>query len=125
MNDRPNALELLHIAHQTLAQEILPSAQPEQRYTLRMIANALGIAARELESHDKNTGEEMHSLNLLYNEAHNAAALHTRNRQLALDIRHGKFEGSTDQEARLRLHLLASARVKLAAAYPKGLQKTG
>ena len=125
MNDRPNALELLHIAHQTLAQEILPGAQPEQRYTLRMIANALGIAARELESHDKNTGAEMRSLNLLYNDAQNAAALHARNRQLALDIRLGKFESSTDQEARLRLHLLASARAKLAIAYPKGLQKTG
>ncbi len=124
MNDRPNALELIRIADQTLAQEILPGAQPEQRYTLRMIANALGIAARELESHDKNTGEEMRGLNLLYNEAQNAAALHACNRQLALDIRHGKFESNTDQEARLRLHLLTTARAKLAAAYPKGLQET-
>ncbi len=124
MTDRPNALELLRIAHQTLAQEILPSAQPEQRYTLHMIANALGIAARELASHDKNTGEEMRSLDWLYNDAQHAAALPARNRQLALDIRHGKFESSADQQTRLRLHLLAGARAQLAITYPKGLQET-
>ena len=121
MNDHPHALELLRIASQTLAQEILPDAKPEQLYTLRMIANALGVATRELETHDTNTASETRSLNLLYSETRDAKDLHARNRQFAQDIRHGMFEGSSPREAALRQHLIAAARAKLAGAYPKRL----
>ena len=121
MNDHPNALELIRIAHQTLASEVLPDAKPEQVYALRMIANALGIATRELESHDANTAAETRGLNALYGETKDTRDLHARNRQFAQDIRRGTFEGSSTQEAELRQHLLTTARAKLAAAYPKGI----
>ncbi len=121
MNDHPNALELVRIAHQTLAGEILPHAKPDQLYVLRMIANALGIAERELESHNKNTAEETRGLDALYGETKAPGELHARNRQFARDIRRGTFEDSSAQEAALRQHLMATARAKLAAAYPKGL----
>ncbi len=121
MNDHPNALELVRIAHQTLAQDVLPSAKPEHIYALRMIANALGIAARELESHDANTASEVRSLDALYGETQNTLDLHSRNRQFAQDIRRGAFETRSAAVATLRQHLLATARAKLAAAYPKGL----
>jgi phage head maturation protease len=100
---------------------VLPSAKPEQRYALRMIANALGIATRELESHDANTASEARGLDALYRETQNTLDLHLRNRQFAQDIRRGAFETSSAAVAALRQHLTATARAKLAAAYPKGL----
>jgi hypothetical protein len=121
MNDHPDALELIRIAHQTLAGEVLPDAKPEHRYALRMIANALGIAARELESCKKNTADETASLDALYNETGSLAELHARNQRLASDIRRGAFENDAAQEVALRQHLVSTARAKLAAAYPNGL----
>jgi hypothetical protein len=121
MNDHPNALELIRIANQTLASEVLPDAKPEHLYALRMIANALGIAARELEAHEKDTADETASLNALYSESKGLGELSARNRQFAHDIRSGVFEGDGAREAKLRQHLVATARAKLAAAYPRGL----
>ncbi len=122
MNDHPTPLELIRIANQTLIDAVLPGAKPEQLYPLRMIANALGIAARELDAHDKNAADETRGLNLLYNDNTNFADLQVRNRQFAGDIRRGAFETDLAQQAQLRQHLIVTARRKLAAAYPKGLQ---
>ncbi len=124
MNDHPTPLELIRIANATLAAEVLPNARPDQLYPLRMIANALGIATRELEAHDKDTADETRGLNLLYNDSKNIDGLAVRNRQFARDIRQGAFESDTAREAQLRQHLIVVARRKLAAAYPKGLNPT-
>jgi hypothetical protein len=121
MNDHPDTLELLRIASQTLTADILPQAEPAQLYTLRMIANALGIATREIETHDKNVADETRSLNALYAESKPITELQARNRQLAQNIRHGTFEDNPARTAELRQHLLATTRAKLAAAYPKAL----
>jgi hypothetical protein len=121
MKDHPNALELIRIANQTLANDVLPNAKPEQSYALRMIASALGIAARELEANSSDEANETRGLNTLYGETKLVTDLHARNRQFARDIRSGKFEQSSEQAADLRQHLVATARAKLAAAYPKGL----
>ena len=121
MNDHPNALELIRIANETLASAVLPDAKPEHLYPLRMIANALGIAARELEAQDANAESETRGLDALYNEAKPAEDLYARNRQFARDIRRGAFESTGAQQAKLRQHLMATARAKLAAAYPKAL----
>ncbi len=123
MNDHPNALELIRIANQTLASDVLPGAKPEHVYALRMIANALGIAARELETCDQNTLDETHGLNALYNDTAPATDVRERNRRFTQDIRSGKFEASSSEAAQLRQHLGTIARAKLAAAYPKGLEK--
>ena len=122
MNDHPTPLELLRIANLTLQSALLPGATPEQRYPLRMIANALGIAARELEAHDKDRADETRGLNLLYSDSRNFDDLHARNRQFARDIRSGAFEADFARQAQVRQHLVLTARRKLAAAYPKGLQ---
>ncbi|MEQ1776669.1 MAG: DUF6285 domain-containing protein [Burkholderiales bacterium] len=121
MNDRPDALELIRIANQTLASEVLPDAKHEHQYALRMIANALGIAARELEARDKTAADETLGLNTLYSESKESGELSSRNLQFARDIRLGAFESSGAREVELRQHLVATARAKLAAAYPKGL----
>jgi hypothetical protein len=121
MNDHPNALELIRIANQTLANDVLPNAKPEQSYALRMIASALSIAARELEMHSSDEASETRGLNTLYGETKSTGDLQARNQQLARDIRSGKFEQNSAQVANLRQHLTATARTKLAVAYPKGL----
>ncbi len=126
MNDRPTALELICIANETLTRSVLPDASPEQQFALRMIASALGIAGRELETHAKNDGDEMQRFNTLYAAIGGPAIgghdLQSRNRKLALDIRHGLFENNPEQQAQLRQHLLVTARAKLAVSYPKGLE---
>ena len=126
MNDRPTPLELIQIANDTLAREVLPGAKPEQLYPLRMIANALSIAARELAGHDQDAADDRRGLNLLYNTSKNDDMLFhddkARNRQFAQDIRGGAFENNIAREAQLRQHLVITARRKLAAAYPKGVQ---
>jgi hypothetical protein len=121
MNDHPDALELLRIANHALMHEVLPDARPEQRYTLRMIGNALGIAMRELESHGTDAEIEMRGLSALYEGKTCAGTPLQRNQQFSRDIRAGGFEKSTEQETQLRQHLIAVARAKLAVAYPKGL----
>ena len=122
MTDHPNALELIQAANDELARVLLPSARPDQLYTLRMIANALGIAARELATHDSDATTETRGLNLLYPDHAMSGDLVERNRQLAQDIRTGAFEGDIARHAQLRQHLVSAARRKLAAAYPKGLK---
>jgi hypothetical protein len=123
MNGHPNALELLRIANHTLTQEILPDAKPEQLYTLRMIANALGITARELESRDADMASESRSLAALYENTAQTESLQQLNQALARDIRGGKFEQSAEQEMQLRQHLLSVARAKLAITYPRALSE--
>ncbi len=121
MNDHPTPLELIRIANLTLTDEVLPDARPDQLYPLRMIANALGIAARELAAHDKDVADETRGLNLLYSDSKNLDDLAVRNRGFARDIRDGVFESDIARRAQLRQHLIVIARRKLAAAYPKGL----
>ena len=48
MRNRPNAVELLDIAEQTLASEVAPDMSKRQRYNVALIASAMGIARREL-----------------------------------------------------------------------------
>jgi hypothetical protein len=48
MADSPDGSRLLALARKALRDELLAAAQPEQRYILLMIGNAMAIAAREL-----------------------------------------------------------------------------
>ena len=72
---------------------------------------------------NRRAANETRGLNLLYNDAQSFDTLNARNRQFARDIRRGAFETGASQEAQLRQHLVVTARRKLAAAYPKGLQE--
>jgi hypothetical protein len=91
MNDRPDALELLRIANETLVQDILPEAKAEQLYTLRMIANALGIAARELEARARDDAVEAQGLVALYGPQASSEVLPALSRRFAADIRAGRI----------------------------------
>jgi hypothetical protein len=122
MNDHPHALELIAAARDELQRILLPAARPDQQYTLRMIASALGIAERELASDASNRNNERYSLARLYGLTGDGnTPLVEQNCRLAQDIRAGRY----DDAAALRTHLLLTARAKLAAAYPQGLTGDG
>ena len=53
MHDKPFGAALLDVAHQALTQEIAPALKGQQRYVALMVANAIGIATREIEQADK------------------------------------------------------------------------
>ena len=101
MRNSPDAAGLLHIARETLLDEILESVPEERRQMLRMAANALAIAAREAEAGDTDLVKELRLLGELYGEeaVHAAgASLRERiakmNKRFARDIRDGIFDGA-------------------------------
>jgi hypothetical protein len=49
MRDKPFGAALLDAAHQALTQDIAPALKGQQRYVVLMVANAIGIVAREIE----------------------------------------------------------------------------
>ncbi len=126
MNDRPDARELLEIARDAFAAEVLPAVPEAQRYTALMIANALAIAQRELAVGDAPLHAEYRRLSELLSE--NAGTVHGQalhaavegyNRRLAAEIRAGRF----DREGRAALleHLRRTTEEKLAVSNPKAL----
>lgn len=48
MRDEPSGADLIEAARRALAEEVLPSLTGRPRYVALMVANALGIAAREI-----------------------------------------------------------------------------
>ena len=48
MRDRPNGADLLDVARVSLLEDVAPTLKGQQRYIVLMVANAMGIAAREI-----------------------------------------------------------------------------
>ncbi|ETF04291.1 hypothetical protein W822_03740 [Advenella kashmirensis W13003] len=64
MGNQPDGQNLLLTARRVLLEEILPILPDESRYTTMMLANAMGIAARELDAEKRSDLEEEKSLGL-------------------------------------------------------------
>jgi hypothetical protein len=127
VNDRPDATELLEIARRTLLDEILPRLPEELRYSARMVANAMAIAAREHAAGDAAAQAELARLGNLFAErpqpltgAALYAALAGYNRRLATEIRAGRFDDR--ERVALLEHLEKTTADKLAVANPKALK---
>jgi hypothetical protein len=82
MRVQPDAGELLRVARGELLETLLPHLPEAQRYTARMVANAMAIAARELRTP--------------------VAAVPVDEATLARQIRSGAHDGSTAILATLR-----------------------
>src|SRR5580692_8567709 len=76
MRDRPNGAALLDVARSSLLEEVAPVLKGHPRYAVLMVANAMGIAARELNEADRSRrawdpvlsradGDESHSMDAL------------------------------------------------------------
>tara|TARA_R110000787_G_scaffold42994_1_gene105496 strand:+ start:226 stop:606 length:381 start_codon:yes stop_codon:yes gene_type:complete len=96
MRNRPDAVELIETAEKTLTGDVAPDLSPRKRYSVALIAAALGIAKRELRGGPTAWPGEMGALRELYGTADgpadHAAALSTLNRRFAADLRAGLYD---------------------------------
>lgn len=130
MPERPSGAELLEVALKVLRERLLPRLPADCRYEALMVANAIGIAAREAQADTTPLRAELQRLAGLYHEpapqpepatrAGLVRALETANRRLARDIRAGSFSGP-ERGAALRAHLRLTIADQLAVSNPKVL----
>ncbi|MDA1308243.1 MAG: DUF6285 domain-containing protein [Proteobacteria bacterium] len=101
MFDKPNRIDLLETANETLRREVLPHLQGEQKYAGLMVASAIATVMREINS-DHNHQPVRRVLDgfaTLYGQdnVHHAGGdgeerIQTLNRHLVRDIRDGEFD---------------------------------
>ncbi len=130
MRHNPGAAGLLHIARETLLNELLELLPEERRYAMRMAANALAIAAREAETGEADLVKELRLLSELYGEdVVQAAGANLReriammNKRFARDIRDGIFDGACAQG--VQALLMDQVRARLRISNPNYLQAAG
>jgi len=130
MRNRPNALDLLTIARRVHADQVLPHVEKAHRYSALMVGNALANAARELEAGSDPLDEELRRLRAIYPHADDAggpvsALLERYNRQLAVDIRDGRFAADRGLREQVRTHLIQTAIERVRETNPKYLEREG
>lgn len=130
MNDRPGALDLIETARDTFTNAVLPTLSGELRYTALMIANAMGIALREIDAAHTPLRAEWWRLCKLFGESSpppGGTALHRTlahyNQRLVRAIRAGRFDG--EERAAMMLHLRRTTEEKLAVSSPKAIRERG
>lgn len=117
MRDRPTSEELLVEAYRLLREELAPALEGAQRYKALMIANALGMAARELAAGDVPLHRERQSLqDLLGDSEIDLARLNTL---LAAKLRDGGLGGDAGAYAALT----EAAEAKVREVNPKALEQ--
>jgi hypothetical protein len=115
--ETPDAAELLRLARETLLAELLAALPEDKRYAARLVANAMAIAAREIEGGTAAQQAALEALCRLYGVPREGAHLDELSRRLARDIRAGAFDG----DERVPALLLADIRARLAISNPKAL----
>ena len=107
---------LAELAQRTLLDEVLPHVPAAERYRTLMVANALGIAARELAGGAAGRERVAEEMRALLGEGDAA----TLRRRLAAAIR----SGALDDEPALVPLLRRDVAAALAVANPRYLKKT-
>lgn len=130
MNNAPEGAELLRVAQKVLRERLLPGISGEQRYEALMVANAMAIAARELEAGESDLREELRILTELYGETTVSQSgsstkdkVVSLNKRLARDIRNGVMDGACAQGVRALLKAQVTARLRI--SNPKYLKAVG
>ncbi len=131
MLNPPPGSELLASARALLLDDLLPELPPEQERNLRMIADAMGIAERELHGSAGATYRELRLLAELYDESpppllapdEIAEYLRGMNVRLVRDIRAGALDRR--KAGRLRRVLLEQVLSRLRIASPAYLRASG
>ncbi|CBS88775.1 DUF6285 domain-containing protein [Azospirillum lipoferum] len=117
INDDSKAGDLVAIALRSFRESILPVIPADQRFTALMIANALGVAERELAAGGKADAELADAVGKLIDAKGDLRALLPR---LCTDIDAGRFDSPERQQA-LRAVLKDITRARLAVSNPKRL----
>jgi hypothetical protein len=116
MIDRASADDLLATARAALLDELLPQLPSSAHYTARMIAHAIGIAAREIAAPPLDAGLQAELAALAGSEGADAAFVA---RVLAERIRNGAFDENAAAAARLHRALTAWTQARLALTDPR------
>ena len=128
MRIRPNILDILELASEILRNEFSEDSYDKQRYETQMIANAITIAARQLEfGNAPEHGEAEALLSLLNfsgtemseagNDLSNLFSI------ICKDLRRGKFDKRNAQHTALRRILCDSAYQLIREYNPKYLKE--
>jgi len=130
MNDKPNAAELLDIARQTLLELLLPELPPTSKYHALMVANAMGIAGREISASEVDLGRELEPFAALYpSDGEETGGVSPAERLLELNIRLSREirQGGLDADRAGLIYALlqAQTRRRLAISNPKYLEGWG
>lgn len=125
MRIEPSAAELLRVAREKLLAQLLPLVPGQARYLARMMANAMAIAAREVDGAGGDAEEELGRIMTLMPEwkptAEGEAALLEGTRALAAAIRAGRFDAAGPRKG-LALHLKHTTEERLAVSNPKAVK---
>lgn len=124
MSDRPTGAELLAEARRTLLEEVLDHLPADRRYDGLMIANAMAIAARELQAGGAPVSERLATLRQLYGTG-GGAGLADLERRLAAEIRAGAYDPAGDRREAVRRYLRRAVLARLAISNPKALPDRG
>lgn len=131
MRNPPTGAELLETARAVLREELLNSLPSDKRYVALMIANAMSIAARQLENGDEPELHELASLAQLLGvnvqgvpDTSKAMRdeLVALNRHLSRWIREGRADPGTVLHDTVRDHLRETMRQQVAESNPKYLK---
>jgi len=132
MRERPTGEELLIIARQVLRDELSPFLPEERRYDALMIANAMAIAARQIEFGDTPERQEWQALADLLGETVKEddatavrGALCDLYCRLGVKIRSGELDPGMPSHDAVHSFLLDVAIQKLRESAPKILKNLG
>ena len=131
MLNPPPGHEILASARVLLLDDLLPALPPEQAHKLHTIADAMGIAERELQGYAEDAIRELRLLAELYDETPPALLaqdevtgyLRRMNARLVRDIRAGTLD--RHKAGRLRRVLLEQVLSRLRIASPTYLRSSG
>lgn len=116
---------LISVARAALTEDIVPNVPAERRYTALMLANALGIAARELATGDGPLRDALQRLESLYETdargEPDEGRLLQLERRLAREIRAGTHDAGPTQE-QVAAYLETRTRNQVAISNPRYLQ---
>jgi hypothetical protein len=115
--EAPEGPSLLATARDVLLQEILPKLSGTDAFTVRMIANAMAITAREAAQDAVWVEETRTTMQRL------TGATEAPDRALAAAIRAGAYDPGSAHHAEVAAMLRAAARMRCAISAPRVLGK--
>ncbi|MEO0714811.1 MAG: DUF6285 domain-containing protein [Pseudomonadota bacterium] len=116
MHDQPSQSELVDAVRRFIAESAAPQLSGHTAFHARVAANVLDILARELESRNRNEGDEYKRLTALLGASGDGRSLDSLNRELCEKISSGELDLSTDG---LMAHLKSTAIAQLKVDQPK------
>lgn len=119
--NRPDAPELLSAARETLMNDVFPSVPEHLRYEVRMIASAMGIAAREAAAQSQ-TEVDLFSEVLPESISVSNTSSDDARRTIAKAIRAGVFDTPGAQQEKLQVALSETVYNSLMISNPKAAQ---